>query len=100
MVARGMITAEEAKRHPQRNIITRALGTGAYVEVDTFTMPVQAGDVYLLCSDGLSNHVGISKMHAITTGAGSWEDKLAQLVEVALNDGGSDNITVALMDID
>ena len=93
MVRLGEITREEARIHPDKNIITRAIGVSERVEPDYFDTTLDAGECLLLCSDGLSNHVAISKMHAVTTGAGCWEDKLAQLVRIALNDGGSDNIT-------
>lgn len=93
MVEQGMITAREAKVHPQRNIVTRALGTRRYVDVDLFQMNKLEGDVYLLCSDGLSNHVTDRQMLEITRGEGSWEDKLQKLVQLALDAGGPDNIT-------
>src|SRR3954454_9982599 len=68
-VRQGKLTPEQAEKHPQRSVITRALGPESSVEVDTFRIPARAGDVYLLCSDGLSGMASQSDMAAIV-GAG------------------------------
>jgi len=93
MVLQGLITPREAKYHPKRNYITRALGTAESVEVDLVQIEMQAGDVFFLCTDGLSNHVEDRVILEVTQGEGSWEEKLGRLVQHALDDGGSDNIT-------
>ncbi|MBQ8506106.1 MAG: Stp1/IreP family PP2C-type Ser/Thr phosphatase [Clostridia bacterium] len=93
MVLQGLITPREAKYHPKRNYITRALGTDGSVEVDLIQIELQAGDVFFLCTDGLSNHVEDRAILEITQGEGSWEEKLGKLIQRALDDGGSDNIT-------
>lgn len=93
MVLQGLITVREAKVHPKRNYITRALGTGRQVEIDLIQLDMREGDVFLLCSDGLSNHVEEKDMLAVTQGEGGWEEKLRRLVDLALQAGGSDNIT-------
>lgn len=93
LVRAGQITHDEARVHPMRNYITRALGTGAYVEVDTFELDVRSGDVFLLCSDGLSNYVDDDRLAEITRGKERWEDKLHILIDEALEAGGHDNIT-------
>ena len=93
LVLAGQITQEEARVHPMRNYITRALGTGAAVEVDTFELDVRPDDVYLLCSDGLSNYVRDAELEEITRGKGQWQDKLRRLIDRALEAGGHDNIT-------
>ena len=93
MVRQGLITPAEAKVHPKRNYITRALGTGWAVEIDIFPLRVWTEDVFLLCTDGLTNYVEDDEILAITASEGTWEDKLGRLVARALEEGGSDNIT-------
>lgn len=93
MVLQGIITPREAKSHPKRNYITRALGTGRTVEIDLIQLEIRPDDVYLLCSDGLSGHVEERKMLSITLGEGGWQQKLEKMVQIALDNGGSDNIT-------
>ncbi len=93
MVQEGLITEEEAKHHPKRNIITRALGTHSAVEVDMIRMDKKPGDVYLLCTDGLSEYVDDETMLEITCADAPWENKLSQLIDLALEGGGADNIT-------
>ena len=93
LVRIGEITPEQARNHPYRNIITRALGTDDYVAVDAQDIPVEENDVYLLCSDGLSNYLEEDELlHAVQTQP---SDALCDhLVQIALDRGGRDNITV------
>lgn len=93
LVRIGEITPEQARNHPYRNIITRALGTDDYVAVDAQDIPVEENDVYLLCSDGLSNYLEEDELlHAVQTQP---SDTLCDhLVQIALDRGGRDNITV------
>ena len=93
MVAHGLITAREARVHPKRNYITRALGTTRRVEVDMIELNLHAGDVFLLCTDGLSNHVEEREMLEATLSDADWNAKLERLVNAALSAGGPDNIT-------
>lgn len=93
MVLKGLITPREARHHPKRNYITRALGTAAEVEPDMIQIRLQKGDVFFLCTDGLSNHVEDYDILEITLRAAPWQDKLKALVDAALNAGGQDNIT-------
>ena len=93
LMLQGVITPREAKNHPNRNYITRALGMDKSVEIDLVQLEVRPDDVYLLCSDGLSGHVEDKQMLSVTLGEGSWQEKLEKLVQMALDDGGSDNIT-------
>lgn len=93
MVLKGIITPREAKYHPKRNYITRALGTAERVEVDLLQVERMKGDVFFLCTDGLSNHVEEKRILEITRQGGSWEEKLEAVVNAALEDGGTDNIT-------
>lgn len=93
LMMQGVITPLEAKNHPRRNYITRALGAAGKVEVDLVQLEIRPDDVYLLCSDGLSNQVEERQMLDITLSDGLWQDKLAQMVNIALEAGGPDNIT-------
>jgi protein phosphatase len=92
----GKLTEEQAAEHPQRSIITRALGPEAYVEVDTWTYPVRAGDVVLLCSDGLTSMVSEARVAAILNAIPGLEAAAAALIDEANRAGGRDNITVVL----
>ncbi|WP_270171984.1 Stp1/IreP family PP2C-type Ser/Thr phosphatase [Paenibacillus sp. SYP-B4298] len=94
----GQISAQEAANHPHRNVLIRALGTDAQVEVDVQTLEWAPGELLLLCSDGLSNMVSEQQMQrTLLGGEGNLEDKAQQLVELALQAGGDDNITVVLL---
>jgi len=96
LVREGKLTPEEADVHPQRSIITRALGPEAEVEVDRLTWRARAGDVYLLCSDGLTSMVPESRVGEIMSGAASLRDAGRALIDAANAAGGRDNITVVL----
>ncbi|MFN8174828.1 MAG: Stp1/IreP family PP2C-type Ser/Thr phosphatase [Solirubrobacteraceae bacterium] len=96
LVRTGRLTEEEAADHPQRSIITRALGPEAAVEVDTFGYRGRAGDVLLLCSDGLTTMVGPDEVAEILRGAPTLRDAGERLVAAANAAGGRDNITVVL----
>jgi protein phosphatase len=96
LVRQGKLRPEEAEVHPQRSIITRALGPESDVQVDTFTHTAQDGDLYLLCSDGLSGMVSEEHMAQIAGSASSLDDAARQLVDAANAAGGKDNITVVL----
>ncbi len=92
----GQITAEAAEHHPQRSIITRALGPEPEVEVDTYTVTAKDGDVYLLCSDGLTGMVSDDELGSILRSAKQLDDAAETLVRAANQNGGRDNITVVL----
>ena len=96
LVRQQKLTPEQAAEHPQRSIITRALGPEETVEVDTWTYPVRAGDVLLLCSDGLTSMVAESRVAEILAAAGSLTDAADALIDAANGAGGRDNITVVL----
>jgi len=100
MVKRGEITREQAKNHPVKNLITRAVGTEETVESDTFVQPLKPGDSILLCSDGLSNYVEANEMKSVLMGGGQWQEKIAELMGRALERGGADNITVLVVVLD
>jgi PPM family protein phosphatase len=93
MRRKGQITDAQAEDHPQRSIITRALGPEPEVEVDLHTVPAAPGDVFLLCSDGLTTMVGEERIAAVLAAAGSMREAVRALVDEANGAGGRDNIT-------
>jgi len=96
----GKLTAEEAEHHPQRSVITRALGTDPDVDVDTYTVDVQPGDMFLLCSDGLTSMVGNDTILEIVERHRDDLDAATRaLIAMANQGGGEDNITVVAFDI-
>ncbi len=96
MVRAGRLTPEEAEVHPQRSIITRALGPEPEVEVERMTYPARSGDVYLICSDGLTTMVPEDGIAAILRARSSLRQAGEDLVQAANEAGGRDNITVVL----
>ena len=97
MVERGELTEEEARVHPQRNIITRSIGTGMRVKADVSRFDRLEGDVWLLCSDGLSMYFSREEMQGVLRGRRKWQTKLEDLVNTALERGGADNVTALLV---
>ena len=96
----GKLSPEEAVVHPQRSVITRALGTEADVDVDTFTVETRPGDVFLLCSDGLSSMISDGEILGLVRNAdGDLEATLRSLIQAANTSGGDDNITVVAFEI-
>lgn len=97
MVDMGNITAEEARRHPNRNLITRALGCDADANCDGYTCPMASGDYLLLCTDGLVGTVTDQEMlFEVIHGEGP-ESCLDRLMEIAKSQGAPDNVTAVLM---
>jgi PPM family protein phosphatase len=96
LVARGKLTEEQAEQHPQRSVITRALGPEADVQVDVDIFPAKAGDLFLLCSDGLTSMVHEPKLRPLFDDADSLETLGKRLIDAANAAGGRDNITVIL----
>jgi protein phosphatase len=100
LVESGVLTPEEAERHPQRSAITRAVGTEQAIEVDVFTVPAEHGDVVLLCSDGLTDMLSEEDIAAALLEAGRDPEEAARkLVAEANARGGEDNITVVLFEL-
>jgi len=100
MMRSGKLSAEEAEAHPQRSVITRALGTEPDVDVDTFTVETEPGDVFLLCSDGLTTMVPDREILSLLGASGGDLERAARrLVEAANRSGGEDNITVVVFEI-
>lgn len=99
LVRQGRLTVEEAVTHPQRNIITRALGIDRKVEVDVWELAAVAGDRYLLCSDGLFNEVETNRIAATLRKLADPTDAAHELVRLANEGGGRDNITCVVVDV-
>jgi len=97
LVEEGRLTPEEADEHPQRSIITRALGIEHDVQVDSETFTARDGDVFLLCSDGLTSMVNEARIAEVLEEGMSLGDTVRTLVTMANDAGGRDNITVVLL---
>lgn len=95
----GTITEEEAEHHPQKNIITRALGVDYRLEPEVTSVQLQAKDLLLLCSDGLTNMVPVEQMEQLLA-QGPFYDLPDRLVDAANENGGSDNITALLLAVE
>ena len=97
LVERGELTREEARRHPNKNLITRALGADPDLMADCFRQPMAPGDYLLLCSDGLSNVVEEQEMlYEVIHGEGD-EGCCQRLLDIALSRGAPDNVTAVLI---
>ena len=99
MVRRGELTEEDAPHHPHHSVLTRAVGVGPTVDVDTFVQPVDPGDRVLLCTDGLFNEVPAEQMLAVMGTAEGPSHVVDALVERALSNGGHDNVTVIVSEV-
>jgi len=100
MVAKGFMSPQEARQSPQKNIITRAVGLQDEVEVDIYEQGLRVGDLYLLCSDGLSDVVDDETIHTCIEENISNIDALSrQLVDKALQAGGPDNVSVIVVQL-
>jgi PPM family protein phosphatase len=97
LVKSGQITTEEAEYHPRKHVVMRSVGTDAKVRIDNLNYSWEPGDYLLICSDGLSNKVPANLMLEVATEDGSLEDKVNQLVKMANDAGGEDNITLILL---
>ena len=99
LVRAGQLTEAEAARHPQRNVVTRALGADRNVAVDTWKLRSHVGQRYLLCSDGLVNEVSNDDVVKVLEETESPKEAAVTLVERANDAGGRDNISVLVVDI-
>lgn len=97
MIERGEISAQEAAAHPDKHIITRALGVDTDVKVDFCQEPFNENDILILCSDGLTNYVGTDDIISLTND-GCYFDYADRLVNLANQNGGGDNITVVAVE--
>lgn len=99
LLATGHITEAEARAHPRRNIVTRALGIEPTVRVDSWVMPLVRGDRYVLCSDGLVDEVDDDEIHEILRREPQPQACADALVAAAIGHGGRDNVTVIVLDV-
>lgn len=97
LVQSGQISKEEAELHPQRNVITRALGTEASIDVDLKRLSYTENEQFLLCSDGLNGMVSDDQLTKVLAADKSTEEKASTLIQLALDAGGEDNITLILV---
>jgi PPM family protein phosphatase len=100
LIRSGRLTPEEAEEHPQRSVITRALGTDPDVDVDTFLIEAKPGDLFLICSDGLTSMVPEEEILEALRTSPSLEQAAKALVKGANKHGGEDNITVVLFRVE
>ncbi len=98
LLERGKITREEAESHPNKNIITRAIGVEATVKCDVFDLKLRDGDKVLLCSDGLTNLVSDEEIASVLMKNPELENACLKLVTLALQRGAPDNVTVVLVE--
>ena len=98
MVRMGGIDKETARNHPDKNIITRAVGANDTVEIDFFDVELNDGDTILMCSDGLTNMLEDEEIRMILNGQRDIVEKAQELVKAANNNGGQDNISVILIE--
>jgi protein phosphatase len=94
----GLITPQEARKSPHRNVITRAVGNRDYVQVDTGLVPLKMGDKFLLCSDGLHGYLHQADIAPIAALSG--QPAVKRFIDLANERGGKDNITAILLEID
>ena len=100
LVRAGKLSPEEAENHPQRSVITRALGTDPDVDVDAFTVAPEEGDVFLICSDGLTTMVGDEAIaQVLDANRGNLDGAAKELIRLANKAGGEDNITVVAFEL-
>jgi serine/threonine protein phosphatase PrpC len=99
LVASGVVAAEEASRHPRRNVVTRVLGGGSqHVEPDVWLLPVSPGDRMVVCSDGLTDELSDARIEAELRAQDGAQAAADRLVAAALAAGGHDNVTVIVVD--
>lgn len=98
LIDAGEIDAAEAERHPQRNVVTRAVGGGSTGVPDYWLLPMAPGDRMMICSDGLNKEVGFDDIHRVLMEESDAQAAAERLVEAALRRGGKDNVTVVVVD--
>jgi PPM family protein phosphatase len=100
LVAAGEISREDARHHPQSNIVTRSLGTDPAPQVDAWVFPVENGDTFLLCSDGLTRELDERSIGSILAETPEPQRAAESLVEAAVSAGGSDNVTAVVVTVE
>lgn len=97
LVTAGELTEEQAKDHPKRNVLMKALGANDPIEIDIFDCDIQVSDI-LLCSDGLTNMLDQESIERVLLSDYSVEDKVIRLIKKAINRGGTDNVSIAYLE--
>jgi len=97
LVERGVLTPEQAQRHPGRNIVTRSLGRDPMGQVDTWVFPPHPGEVFVVCSDGLSNELTREQIESVLADCPDPQQAADELVARAVKAGGRDNVTVVVV---
>lgn len=97
LVRRGYLTPEQARHHPGRNIVTRALGREPMGQVDTWVFPPYAGERFLICSDGLSNELSTAELEQVLTSIDNVQEAADELVRRAVDAGARDNVTAIVV---
>ncbi|MDD4334373.1 MAG: Stp1/IreP family PP2C-type Ser/Thr phosphatase [Desulfotomaculaceae bacterium] len=98
LVKNGSITEEEAFTHPRKNVLTRAIGTGPFLEVDLYHCRVHPGDLLLLCTDGLTRYMRQEELLASVNSSPDLDTAVGDLLKEATGAGGADNITIILVE--
>lgn len=98
LVKNGSITEEEAFTHPRKNVLTRAIGTGLFLEVDLYRCKVRPGDLLLLCTDGLTRYMRQEELLASVNSSTDLDTAVRELLKKANSAGGADNITIILVE--
>jgi len=96
LVRNGNLTEEQAERHPQRNVLTQAFGSDLRVKADVTSVPLEDGDLLLLCTDGLTRSVSVAEIEEVLSGAEDLDEACDRLVAMANERGGYDNVTVLI----
>ena len=99
LVDHGELDQERARFHPQRHIITRAVGSADAHQADFWLLPAQTGDRLMICSDGVTSEMGLAQIRALTVHSAGPQEAADSLVACALTEGGRDNITVVVVDV-
>lgn len=99
LVAAGVITTEEAAVHPERHVITRAVGGRSGFEPDYWLVPMVPGERLLICTDGLLRDVEFDRVETIVGGEGSAEETVQSLLDLALAAGARDNVSIVVVDV-
>ena len=97
LLRNGSITRAEAHNHPKRNLITRALGCAQEVEIDSYTCNIKEDDIYILCTDGLTNMLDETEIKSVVEKYDDPDAACTELVNTANSKGGEDNITVIII---
>lgn len=97
LIKNGSLTREEARNHPQKNLITRAIGCSENIQIDTYSCDICKNDSFVLCTDGLTNMLGDDEIMMVVEHSDSQENACNELVERANRNGGADNITAIII---